>query len=37
MREDVYRVVKAFSLKNTDLDPEDQRFVNRLVVSQPLE
>lgn len=31
MREDVYRVVKAFSEKKVTLEPEAQRFVDRVV------
>lgn len=31
MREDVYRVVKAFAEKKDPLSPQAQRFVDRLV------
>lgn len=31
MREDVYRVVKAFAEKKVALSPQAQRFVDRLV------
>ena len=37
MREDVYRVVKAFAEKKVPLSPQAQRFVDRLVSSLHLE